>query len=217
LSRIRLSLGLYLGSFLVALIGAGYVVGLLNNITYSLVLEQFRGVSLLHVAPIGLVALYVVLFTGEPLWTKVRKLLNMNITVLWVIAAGIIGAAGLYYLSRTGNEGQASAYEKIIRVVLEDTFGVRPRFKEFMIAHPLFVLGIYLSIKYRAAIYMYIIGALGMLSVVDTFAHIHTPLHISLIRVVLGIVLGFIIGLVWIAIWEIAERCWKRWAPRLRG
>lgn len=217
LSRLRLSLGLYLGSFLVSLVGAGYVIGLLNNITYSLVLEQFRGVSLLHIAPIALVALYVILFTGEPIWVKLRKLLNMNITVLWVIAAGIIGAAGLYYLSRTGNEGQASAYEKIIRVVLEDTFGVRPRFKEFMIAHPLFVLGIYLSIKYRAAIYMYIIGALGMLSVVDTFAHIHTPIHISLIRVVLGIVLGAIIGLVWIAIWEIAERCWKRWVPRLRG
>lgn len=184
-----------------------------------LVLEQFRGVSLLHLAPIAIVGIYWLLFL-EPMnyrerIKRTRALLSKHISVLWIIAAALVAAAGFYYLSRTGNEGQASAFERYFRSFLENTLGVRPRTKEFLIAHPLFLLGAYLSYKYRNALILIMIGVIGQASIVDTFAHLHTPLVISSIRVVYGLAFGTLIGLVLIAVWEIVVRSWRRWVPRL--
>jgi len=189
------------------------VIALLNNITYSLVLNQFRGVSLLHLAPIGLVAIYVLLYRGDFVLNKTGKLLRTPITLLWVIAAAVAGAAGMYYLSRTGNGGNVSSLEMSFRTFLENTVGVRPRNKEFLLAHPLFLLGGFLALRYRNAAYILIIAVIGQLSMVDTFAHIHSPVMISLIRGLLGLGLGLIIGVIAILVWQIAEGCWKRWSP----
>ncbi|QYR22089.1 hypothetical protein KZ483_03425 [Paenibacillus sp. sptzw28] len=212
--RLSMAIALFASTAVISFAGIPYAFGLLNNITYSLVLEQFRGVSLLHLAPIGLAAVYVFLYTGDSVIGNLRKLLNMQITVLWIIVAAIIGAVGLYYLSRTGNQGQASSIELLFRNTLQNTFGVRPRTKEFLLAHPLFLFGLFLSLRYRAAWVLFIVGAIGQLSMVDTFAHIHTPLHISIIRVLLGLGLGAIIGLIIIAVWQAAEGVWRRWVPR---
>lgn len=213
--RLTMALGWFFLTSLLSLFGAAFVFGLLGNITYSLVLQQFRGVSLLHLAPLALVALYLFLYTGHSPLDNLRKLLRLRITVLGVLVAAVLGVVGLYYLSRTGNAGQASALELMFRNALESTFGVRPRFKEFMIAHPLFLLGLFLSLRYRAAWVLMIVAAMGQLSLVDTFAHIHTPILISLIRVLLGLGLGAVIGLVLIAAWQLAEGAW-RWAAGRR-
>ena len=146
---------------------------------------------------------------------NIRSILSSYISVLWIVVAGVALAAVYYYLSRTGNEGQASTLEKLFRSFLENTLGVRPRTKEFLFAHPLFLLGAYLSVRYRHAVYLIFIGVIGQLSIVDTFAHLHTPLHISLIRITYGLVFGALIGLVLIAAWEIITRSWKRWVPQL--
>ncbi|MUG72451.1 MULTISPECIES: DUF5693 family protein [Paenibacillus] len=218
-SRLGFAIGLLLRSSLISVIGLLFIVGLLNQITYMLVLEQFRGVSLLHLAPIAIVGIYWLLFL-EPMnyrerIKRTRALLSKHISVLWIIAAALVAAAGFYYLSRTGNEGQASAFERYFRSFLENTLGVRPRTKEFLIAHPLFLLGAYLSYKYRNALILIMIGVIGQASIVDTFAHLHTPLVISSIRVVYGLAFGTLIGLVLIAVWEIVVRSWRRWVPRL--
>ena len=94
--------------------------------------------------------------------------------------------------------------------MLETTFGVRPRTKEFLLAHPLMLLGLFLSLRYRAAWVLLIVGCMGQLSMVDTFAHIHTPIHISLIRILLGLGMGTVIGLILIGIWQIGEGIVKR-------
>ncbi|WP_337950985.1 DUF5693 family protein [Paenibacillus sp. HWE-109] len=203
---------------LISLIGVVFEVALLNHITYSLVLQQFRGVSALHLLPIAIVGLYLLFFSENNTYgdkiAKVRKIFSSYISVLWIVVAGIILAAGYYYLSRTGNEGQASSVEKLFRSFLENTLGVRPRTKEFLFAHPLFLLGAYLSVRYSNAIYVLFIGVMGQLSIVDTFAHLHTPLHISLIRITYGLVFGALIGIVLIIAWEIITRSWKRWVPQ---
>ncbi|QAY67734.1 DUF5693 family protein [Paenibacillus protaetiae] len=209
--RFGMAVRLFIMTALISLLGIPLVFGLLNNITYSLVLEQFRGVSLLHLAPIALVALYVVLYTGDSPIRRLRGLLVLPIKVWWVVAAVIIAVAGLYYLSRTGNSGEASSLELVFRNWLENTFGVRPRTKEFLLAHPLLLLGLFLSLRYRAAWVLIIAGSIGQLSMVDTFAHIHTPLQISIIRVLLGLGLGFVIGCVLIAIWLVLEGVWRKW------
>jgi hypothetical protein len=203
----------------ISLIGIAYEVSLLNHISYSLVLQQFRGVSALHLLPIGIVGLYLLFFSEKNTYAdklaKVRSVFTSYISVLWVVIAGIAIAAIYYYLSRTGNQGQASTFEKLFRSFLENTLLVRPRTKEFLFAHPVFLIGAYLAVRYRQAVYLMFIGVIGQLSIVDTFAHLHTPLHISLIRITYGVVFGALFGLVLIIIWEIVSRSWKRWVPRL--
>ncbi|WP_437180117.1 DUF5693 family protein [Paenibacillus andongensis] len=203
----------------ISLIGVVYEVALLNHVTYSLVLQQFRGVGVLHLLPIAIAGVYLLFFSENNTYSdkiaNVRSILSSFISVLWIVVAGVALAAVYYYLSRTGNEGQASTLEKLFRSFLENTLGVRPRTKEFLFAHPLFLLGAYLSVRYRHAVYLIFIGVIGQLSIVDTFAHLHTPLHISLIRITYGLVFGALIGLVLIAAWEIITRSWKRWVPQL--
>jgi hypothetical protein len=172
-------------------------------------------VSLLHIVPIGLVALYIFLYgTGDSVLGNTKRILSMPLTVMWIVAIGIIGAAGMYYLTRTGNAGQVSGLELTFRSVLENTFGVRPRTKEFLLGHPLFFAGIFLALRYRWAMVLLIAGTIAQLSMVDTFAHIHTPLLLSIIRIFLGLGIGVLIGLVIIVAWQIGEMIWTR---RVRG
>ncbi|MCD1260866.1 hypothetical protein B5M42_018855 [Paenibacillus athensensis] len=217
-SRIGFSLWLLIRTSAISAIGIVYVVGLLNHISYMLVLQQFRGVSLLHLAPIAIVALYLLLFsenlTHREKLERIRRLLSAHIRVFWLVVAAVAAGALFYYLTRTGNEGQASTFEKLFRSFLENTLGVRPRTKEFLLAHPLFLLAGYLCVRYRNAVYLLIVGVIGQLSLVDTFAHLHTPLHISAIRISYGLIFGILIGLVLIAVWEILVRSWKKWTPR---
>ncbi|WP_156130601.1 DUF5693 family protein [Paenibacillus durus] len=214
--RLLQSLVLYVRTAVISLCAVPFVIALLNNITYSLVLNQFRGVSLLHIAPIGLVAIYVLLYRGDFALNKTGKLLRTPVTLAMVIAAAVLGVVGLYYLSRTGNSGTASSYELAFRNFMESAFGVRPRSKEFMLAHPLFILGAFLALKYRNAAYLMIVAVIGQLSMVDTFAHIHSPVLISLVRGLLGLGLGLILGVIAVIVWQIAEGCWKRWSPLLK-
>ncbi|WP_371263522.1 DUF5693 family protein [Paenibacillus sp. 1_12] len=218
-SRLGYAIWMLLRTSAISVIGIFFIVGLLNQITYSLVLEQFRGVSLLHLLPIVAIAFYWLLFNDslshKDKLNKAKQLLASYISVLWIIGAAVIAAVGFYYLSRTGNEGQASTFEKLFRSFLENTLGIRPRLKEFLFAHPLFILGAYLSFKYRNAVLLVLIGVIGQASIVDTFAHLHTPLLISSVRIVYGLAFGILIGIGYIAVWEIVIRSWRRWTPLL--
>lgn len=205
----------YVKTAIISLMAVPFMIALLNNISYSLVLNQFRGVSLLHLAPIGLVALYVFLYCGDSVLKELRRWLRMPITVIMVVAFVVAAAAGYYYLTRTGNSGSVSSIELTFRSLLENLMGVRPRNKEFLLAHPLFMVGLFVSLRYAWGRFFFIIAVMGQLSMVDTFAHIHSPVMISLIRGLLGLGLGLIIGLVAVLVWQIVERCWKKWSPLL--
>lgn len=84
-------------------------------------------------------------------------------------------------------------------------------------AHPLLIAGAFIAYRYRFGVYLFIIGSIGQLSMVDTFAHIHTPVMISLIRTVLGIGLGIVVALIFVLIWTIIERCWESWRPKFEA
>lgn len=209
------SLLMFLGASAISIVGVLYVVALLSGITYYLVLEQYRGVAMLHLLPIVLVALYALLFADSgklnDVLARLKNILFAKITVFWIVLAAVGGGFIYYYLTRTGNAGQASQLEKLIRTYLESGLGVRPRFKEFLFAHPLFILAAYLYMKHKSAIYLFAGAVMGQLSIIDTFAHLHTPLYISTIRVGLGIVFGIAVSLAYVAIWELLARGWRRW------
>lgn len=218
--RLGVAINWFIVATLISWTAIPLVFGLLNNITYSLVLEQFRGVSVLHLAPLFLVAVYVVLYEGSEgrgVIGRAVRLLREPVRVAWILIAVILGAVGFYYLSRTGNAGEVSGIEMLIRGWLESTFGVRPRFKEFMLGHPPLLLGLFLAIRYRAAWVLIIVGALGQLTMVSTFTHIHTPLYISIVRTLLGLGAGIIIGFILIVAWMVVEGVYRKWlAPTIR-
>jgi len=212
--RIGLALSWFVVGTCISLCAVPLVFGLLFNITYSLVIDQFRGVSALHIMPIALVLLYIVLYRGNGAKGVIRRLwalLNRPISLVWVLVAIIVAGIGFYYLSRTGNSGQVSTFELIIRRWLESSVGVRPRFKEFVLGHPPLLLGLFLALRYRASWLLIVIGTLGQLTIVSTFTHLHTPLVMSIIRTLLGLGLGLIIGLILIGIWIALEGAWRKW------
>nr|WP_237690579.1 DUF5693 family protein [Paenibacillus caui] len=214
--RLLHSIVLFVKTSLISLSAVPFVIALLNNITYSLVLNQFRGVSLLHFAPMLLVAVYVFLYQGESVLAELRRWLRMPITLLWAVIGIVIAGAGYYYLSRTGNAGSLLPGEAAFRAFLENTIGVRPRNKEFLFAHPLFIVGVFAALRFPKILYVMIVAVIGQLSMVDTFAHIHSPAFISLIRGLLGLGFGLVFGLIAIGIWQIIERCWMKWSHLLR-
>ncbi|WP_160647396.1 DUF5693 family protein [Chengkuizengella marina] len=218
-SPIKSTILLFVMATGISLIGVFYVVGLLNAATYMLVLEQFRGVSVLHLAPIFLAFVYYAFYGKEGglrnIFKQVKNVFMMDLKVGYVIIAAFIAGTAFYYLTRTGNAGQVSSIELVFRYFLENVLGVRPRLKEFGLGHPMLLLGLYFALKYRKGLFLIIIGVIGQLSIVDTFAHLHTPMMISGIRVLYGVIFGVMIGLLLIIIWEILVRSWKKWGPLL--
>ncbi|MCS7123790.1 MAG: DUF5693 family protein [Candidatus Aenigmarchaeota archaeon] len=90
----------------------------------------------------------------------------------------------------------APKIELKIRNILEEILIARPRFKE-LITQPIFLLGIYmLKNKINAAEYLISIGLLSQLSILNTFFHVHTPISISILRVLYGILFGFLTGII---------------------
>lgn len=214
------TLGLFVRTLALSLIGALLTVGLLNHLSFMLAIQLFRGVSVLHVLPIALVSVYLMFFHGTDRFAealgRLRTFLWLNVRVVYVLAAALAGALFLYYLSRTGNEAMVLPFDREFRAFLENTLGVRPRTKE-LITHPLFIMGIYLWLRHRrrAALALTAVGTMAMLSVVDTFAHLHTPLHISALRVVYGMLISIVIAAVYFAAWELMARGWNRWRERI--
>ncbi|MCR8842160.1 DUF5693 family protein [Paenibacillus sp. SC116] len=220
--RIVTGVTLFIRTSIISLIGGMVIFSLLNDIVFLLKVDQFQGVGLASIIPIGFVALYVIFFDKNELSLRekaqfVKRILLTPITILWCVIAAACSVFLLYYFIRTGNSGVVSPIELLFRALLEQTLGVRPRLKEFLFAYPLFFLGAYLALsRVKAGIIIFAISIIGQISLVNTFAHLHTPLIISFIRVGLGMALGIMMGLLAIAAWHIVCLIWnygkKRWS-----
>jgi len=214
-SSVVRSVLLLLRTCLYSLVGALLMVGLLGDIGYMLKLDQFTGVKLAHVVPLLLLA-GIFFFRGTKgggSWQhRLLRFLGSPVLIKLAIVGGILLVALLVYVSRTGNESVAiSPLELQFRALLDNILGVRPRTKEFLLGHPLMLLLIYLGYRNNNYIPLLLGGAIGQISLVNTYAHIHTPLVISLVRSFHGLWLGILIGLVLIALWRIGENLVYRW------
>ncbi len=194
-----------------ALLGALVVVGLLSVPLLMEEIDRFSGVKAMIVLPPLLAfALYVYTrrFGNEPPATAGGMLEPVRIyqvVILLVLAAGAV-----FYVARSGNQADIapSAFELHLRSGLTAVLGVRPRFKEFLLGIPLLVLLPSIRLPERRAIgwLFAIAAAVGTSDVVDTFSHLHTPLVVSLVRVVNGAVLGAIVGAIAIALYRAGAR-----------
>lgn len=183
----------------VSLAGALMSASVLYDTTFLLGLDLFRGVKLLSlVAPLVVLAFYLARQGGRD---ELLKVLNLDLKLWHVLGLGVLGVMGLFYIMRTGNVGAPGAgdamdIERYVRRYLDALLGVRPRFKEFVLGHPaLMVAPFLIRLHWRRLVWLALLAAaIGQASLVDTFAHTHTPVAASLLRTVIGLGVGWGIG-----------------------
>ena len=211
----------------ISLIGGIFVASLLSSTEYLLEMDIFRGVKIAQIIPI---LLYVIIFIGyfgykeekskdeSKLKLKdLKEILFDNIQIIYLTIGVLILGVGYIYLARTGHETnvQPSNLEMIGRNFLELKLLARPRNKEFLMAFPAIILGVYMAINKRK-IEMFILGliiTIGQTSIVNTFSHLRTPVYISIMRTFYGIVLGIIIGVAYLFLLDLGVKLVKK----LRG
>ncbi len=191
-----------------SLAGGLHVVTLLASLPFMIKANQFAGIKLAHLLPVVLVGLGYALDTvnaasftdaRQRIQQRWRQISGYPLTV--GLAVGVLGALVVLalVLLRTGNEPGVgiSDMEMKMRVLLERYLLARPRTKEFLLGHPALFLALSLSAVRLARaswIPLLLAGVIGQASVVNTLCHIHTPLALSLPRILLGWLLGAIIG-----------------------
>lgn len=176
-------------------IGAILMVGLLADVLFMLKLDQFVGVKIAHIVPIAVVPFVLYIWKTEKPVTTVKQLMDKVLDYKWAVLFAIVAVAGVIYISRTGNTtAELSAGEAGMRNFLNDVMGVRPRSKEFLIGYPLTLLLFWLGASRQNWI-LTIPAVIGQVSLVNTYAHIHTALIMSLRRSLNGLALGIVLGL----------------------
>lgn len=201
-------------AFLAVTAAGGMMVGaLLGDSQFMLRLEQFRGVKAAHlVPPLGVAAATAgALGLGPRVWLR-----SLGRPVRWaeVVAGVAVVAAAAYYVARTGNELAAVArWERALRGWLEAALPARPRLKEFLLGYPALgaALAVWASPLARrlpaAMAALSAAASVASISVVNSWAHAHTPVAVSLARVVWGLALGAPAGLAaWAGVRLVAGR-----------
>jgi hypothetical protein len=198
------SLGWTLAATGVALLGALAVVGIMSSPLTMEEIERFRGVRLVLGLP-PLIALVLYLFDrrfGAGV-ERARDVFLSPVLAYQLFAGVAIVALGALMLVRSGNDSDVSpsSFELALRHALTHVLSVRPRFKEFLVGVPCMMLVPALLPAHRRAVgWLLALGiGVGVGDVIDTFSHLHTPLEISILRIVNGVVIGAAIGA--LAIW----------------
>ncbi|WP_418301607.1 DUF5693 family protein [Lysinibacillus fusiformis] len=204
----------YLQAVAISLIGIVIVIGLLNGNAFMTGFATFKGVKLVYLIPIMGALLFTLIEINRLADQNIKNSLTNTVTLLnkelkyWhVLLLVVVAGVGLFYISRTGNSGSVSDFELVFRQWLEDTFYVRPRFKEFIIGFPFFILALYvMGINRKWGSILLVPGVIGFLSIVNTFTHLHIPVAVSVLRTLYSVSLGFVIGLVFILIFKVGYR-----------
>ena len=210
---IKQTIGAFLKICCIAFGGAITIIGTLSRTSFGLGIDVFAGVKFAHILPILLV-IGMMLYKEHGLYREdIKKLLTSKVTYLTMGIIGIVAVLLLIYTMRTGNNGGVSDLELQFRQLLDNILGVRPRTKEFLIGYPILVMILSFGYKERY-LPLLIFGAIGPISLVNTYAHIHTPIVVSLMRSSYGIIIGLIIGLIAIQIIKVASKVMKKWTTQ---
>lgn len=191
------------------------IIGCISRTNFALGIDLFLGVKVATVAPIILVLAYLIYREHKLDYKYYKGLLDKKISYGALIIIGLLAIALFVYVSRTGNTGTATGLERSFRQFLDNVLGVRPRTKEFLIAYPILLTLLYYGYKERYIVAV-IFAVMGPVSLVNTYAHIHTPVVISLIRSAYGIIFGIIIGLILIGVMKLISRVIKKCQTQIK-
>lgn len=200
---------LFLFVSIISWLGALFVVGLLSSRMATVKITGFSGIKAQQAGAILIIAVIYYLDVSSRgglhaakarVKARATALWNQPLTLGGIIIALIALIALAFLLARSGNDPGVgvSGLELKFRALLDRLLLVRPRTKEFMIGHPALLIGIALAAmrKPRWALPMIIVGTVGQVSIVNTFCHLHTPLSVSLLRVVNGLWTGIVVAVV---------------------
>ncbi|MDR7588580.1 MAG: DUF5693 family protein [Armatimonadota bacterium] len=182
--------------------GGVVVAALLTGWEFMMASRVFVGVKLAHIVPVVLVAAVAAAGASPPRhWREFAARIwawsDHPLRVRYAVAVLVVGLAAVVLLGRSGNFGlPVPAAEERMREWLEDTLVARPRTKEYLLGHPALVLAALCAARgWRpAAVALAAAGAVGQASIINSFAHIHTPLLYTLWRTANGLVLGSALG-----------------------
>jgi hypothetical protein len=174
-------------------------------------LELFTGVKVAMSLPLaGVLIYYFCRRNKDELISLWKGLVNRPLTIKILLIGGAAAAVLGVYLLRTGNTGLLpSNLEMVLRRVLEQVTMARPRTKEFLIGHPLMLLGLSYGLRLKT-LPLFLLGMIGQVSLLNTFTHLHTPLGISMLRSGYGLFLGAILGLMLLMVVHTFYNRWKR-------
>ena len=193
-------------AIVVTLGGALVITGLLSTPLTMTEIDRFAGVKYVLVLP-AVIALVLYFFTdrfGMKLaWRSAAEAPVRTIQLL----LGVVLLAGAYVvLQRSGNQSEIapSSFELALRSHLTALLEVRPRFKEFAFAFPaLMLVPALLPVDRQRFGWLFVLAiGLGLGDVIDTFSHLHTPLYVGAMRVIIGVLFGALIGLALIAVYR---------------
>ncbi len=207
----------FTAALLTALIGGVFVSAALNSSEFIFKINDFRGVKVAFLLPLIIISLYYLFQPGsKDLRQEIPRLLESVIKVKHIILAAGLALIAVIYIGRTGNFPllPVPAWELTVRSFLEKILYVRPRFKEFLIGHPLFIFSLYLSAKKRKELYFYpflMLASVGVITTVNTFSHLHTPVIISLLRTFHSYWLSFLVASILIFIYKLVNYYYKKY------
>ena len=196
-------------TFLLSLIGGAYLAAILADTGFLLEMEIFRGVKLTFVLPLVLISIvYLTRFNLFPgvdaddsrhLWAKLLHVLDYPAYIKTILAFGAAAAVAYVFVGRSGHSAGVPVPEIEIKLrrFLEVAMYARPREKEFLIGHPAFLMAVMALYKNwpRFFHFAFVVAAtIAQGSLVETFAHMRTPVLMSFIRGGNGLVLGAVIG-----------------------
>lgn len=194
---------------LLSLVGGLYVAALLGDVRFFLEMEIYRGVKVTFVMPLVLITItYLTRYQllGEPVtsvndfWNKTVRFLNYPLQVKTLLIAGVAAVAAWMFIGRSGHTlgVPVSETELRLRAFLEQVMSARPRGKEAFIGHPAFFLAV-MAVWQRwpqALHYVLVVAAtIAMGSLVETFAHLRTPVMMSVERAFNGLAVGAVCGI----------------------
>lgn len=174
------------------LMGGVYMNGVMTIPELTSGTMGFMGVKVAFVLPIALVLLRWVQQQGALI--SLRR--HWQSPVQWGEAFLVIGGVVMVaiYLIRSGNDmaGHVSAIEISLREKLEQWFWVRPRTKEWLIGYPILGLAaLPFAWARRWRPFCLAVGSVALVSGINSFCHVHTPVWVSVCRSLWGGLIGF--------------------------
>ena len=206
-SAVGWSLLTMLRTFLLIAAGGLAIFGLTATPYFSAGAVAFRGVKLVHIVPLLLVAMVAVMrFYGCREWTLPelvafwRRMLSQPVLAAYLLLIVSLAVLVYIYVARTGHAAgmPVAELELRLRALLGDLLLVRPRLKEFLFGYPLAVLALSVLAMGRRDAYTAVLltlAAVAPVSMTNTFMHFTASLPIILLRSFNGLWLGVLLGL----------------------
>lgn len=215
--RILPIIGFILKSVGICFVGSLFIGGLLSDITYLLGIRLFFGVKISFLLPLFLIGLYFYLNENRlsSIFYVFKRLVMSPVRTMSLLAFFVCSLFIFLYILRSGNYMTFSVpyIEHVLREFMEDTLFIRPRTKEILIGYPMLIFSVYYlgrGFQENWSWFFNALGSVALISFINSFCHLHTPLWVSTYRMILGVVLGCLIGIIYSFGIAVFKRIFKR-------